>query len=248
MLTFLVGIIVVILLGAVIMDAIIGFITMAITGTWAGGRIIKWLTGRIKRFFGRKKPRVVNVHCPCGHIFKAKPVPENDWIVICPVCNKNLRVVTVPQKGSKADRRITPTKYNLRRTVEIMQDCQHLVNNSENLETVSKRYFELIKWLEYLSTVPEYAIRNEGISLNAPIGETLTNVKSHEVQIFCSAIDRAYKKWYRHAKTLKTARGRENSLSRFYDQTAKIIGDYALPSECFAYLEELYKKTLPDIQ
>lgn len=132
---------------------------------------------------------------------------------------------------------VPPPGRDLRRDVEIIRDCQELVNNSSNLETVSQRYQTLVALLSEMQKRPQADFDYYGVSLGAPISTTLSVLDSNKTTIFCQAIDRAFVKCKKHIDGLKTEKGKQNALYKFRCDTRSIILQYNLPDACIAHLD-----------
>ena len=141
-----------------------------------------------------------------------------------------------------------PAGKDLRRVVEIIRESQEIINDSDNLRTVASRYYLLLSSLEELKNRPKRDLKYYGISSDIPFSDSIAMLNEKKSVIFNQAIDRSYHKAMNRISSLKTMKGRENALSKFYDETCAIIGEYGLPSACFLHLEEIYRKTLPNIQ
>lgn len=94
-LTILVAILVVFFVGSAILE---GIGSMFAVSSLVGVSLFK----KIRRWLKHRKEREVTVFCPCSHSFLATPRFDNDWRVVCPRCNRTLRVdVSKRKKGKK---------------------------------------------------------------------------------------------------------------------------------------------------
>lgn len=94
-----------IFLGAKIIQAMGEAAAFAVVGTAYTAKGIK---GLIQKHKAKKAPRRVIVHCLCSRDFEATPRKEDDWIVKCPQCGRNLRVDTSKKKKCKKEETRVP--------------------------------------------------------------------------------------------------------------------------------------------
>lgn len=93
-LTILVAILVILFVGSAILE---GIASMFAISSLAGISLFK----KTKRWIKRRKEREVTVICPCSNRFQATPRFDNDWRVVCPRCNRTLRVDVSKRKKNK---------------------------------------------------------------------------------------------------------------------------------------------------
>lgn len=157
-------------------------------------------------------------------------------------------VRAVKQRNEQIDQSTAVEYANRRsaasRSVEIIQDCQQLVNDSASLDVVARRYKELIERMTLLSSYPEDELSSYGISFGKPIDEQLEAIEANKITIFNQAIDRSHQKCMEHVNSLKTIRGKEDALMRHHTKDLEIIVMNEWPSECVDHSEELYLNEL----
>lgn len=128
-----------------------------------------------------------------------------------------------------------------------MNDCMALVNESADLTVVASRYKLLMEKLDFLAGYSPAELAGYGITTPTPFQQQKQTIEANKATVFNQAIDRAYEKERQHIDSLKTERGKENALSRFYDNTARIIGESGIPSECLSHLESVYQSAAAQI-
>jgi len=138
-------------------------------------------------------------------------------------------------------------QQQLLRQLEILKDCEDLVNNSENLDTVAHRYDLLLEKLTFFLPYTEQQLSGYGIHFGKPVGAIMNEVSLNKTTIFCQAIDRAHEKWIRHAEEMKTQSGKERSLQTFKENQLQVIENRNLPAECRYHLDALCMASLSDI-
>lgn len=131
-----------------------------------------------------------------------------------------------------------------KRAVEIIADCQQLINDSASLDVVARRYKELFSRLDFLASFSPSELEACGVSLGKPISNIKSELVSNRSAIFCQAIKRAHDKCVAHMLTLKTRKGRENALGRFHSDASKVISENNWPYECADYLNRLCTETI----
>lgn len=140
-----------------------------------------------------------------------------------------------------------PQGKDIRRVAEVMEESQSLVNNSYDLGVVARRYRTLVSCLEEFASRSKRDLDFYGISLGRPASQCLADLQRNKSTVFLQALDRSHSKCMKRVGCLKTQQGKENALSRFYDETCQIIGEYGLPDECFSHLERLYQFSMSEI-
>lgn len=145
-------------------------------------------------------------------------------------------------KTKKSER--PPIGSDIRRDVEIIQDCQKLINTSDNLETVAKRYRSLISLLSEMQKRPQSDFDYYGVNFGSPVSTVLSTLESNKTAIFCQAIDRAHAKCMKHIASLKTEKGKQNALYKFHCYSRTIILQYNLPDNCIAHLDAVVSSSL----
>ncbi len=152
-------------------------------------------------------------------------------------------VVWLIVRKKKAGRGM-PLGSDLRRDAEIVRDCQELINNSANLETVARRYDFLVSKLSEMQKRPQADFDYYGVDFGVPISSVLASLESNKTVIFCQAIDRAFAKCKKHAAGLKTEKGKQNALYKFHCETRAIILQHNLSHACSSHLDEIIRVSL----
>lgn len=138
-------------------------------------------------------------------------------------------------------------RQQLLRQIEILNDCQNLVNDSENLDTVAHRYDLLLEKLTFFLPYTEQQLSGYGIHFGKPVAAIMNEISLNKATIFCQAIDRAHEKWIRRAEEMKTQSGKERSLQTFKENQLQVIENRNLPAECRYHLDALCMASLSDI-
>lgn len=137
-----------------------------------------------------------------------------------------------------------PVGSDMRRDVEIIKDCQELINTSDNLETVARRYNSLVSLLSEMQKRPQSDFDYYGVNFGSPVSTVLSTLESNKTAIFCQAIDRAHAKCMKHIASLKTEKGKQNALYKFHCYSRTIILQYNLPDNCIAHLDAVVSSSL----
>lgn len=132
-----------------------------------------------------------------------------------------------------------PLGRDLRRDVEIIRECQELVNDSQNLDTVACRYDRLVSVLTEMQARPQSDFDYYGVHFGVPISDTLSLLESKKATIFCQAIDRAFAKCKKHISGLKTEKGKQNALYRFHAEARSVLLQHDIPDACLSYLDDV---------
>ena len=112
-----------------------------------------------------------------------------------------------------------------------MQDCVSILNTSENLETVVRRYDDL---LTVLGRLCEYE-KNPSVSFPHELpSAALRRIESEKGQIMNRAIQRAYAGMLRKCESLKTEKGRKNRQMKFFDELNALMPDFPEETRDFA--------------
>ena len=141
--------------------------------------------------------------------------------------------------GRRSRVKVPPPGRDLRRDVEIIRECQGLVNDSQNLDTVAYRYDMLVSVLTEMQARPQSDFKYYGVHFAVPISDTLSFLESNKATIFCQAIDRAFAKCKRHISGLKTEKGKQNALYRFHADARSVLLQHDIPDACLSYLDEV---------
>ena len=177
-------------------------------------------------------------------------------IILIAVAANAVRKHKKEQSGETVHKSGNGTKYiysdinkaTIARTIEIMADCQRLVNESSSFDVVARRYEMLLEKLDELSGYSQAELEGYGFSFGQPVSSIKQNIVDNDVTIICQALDRAFAKEMSRIQTLKTPKGKENALNRFCESVCQIINDYDLPSECYSYLQDLYNSSLTNLK
>ena len=162
--------------------------------------------------------------------------------------NQGLIVTAIAALIRRHQKKLEPPQgKNLRRVAEVMRESQSLVNGSDDLSVVARRYYTLVSCLEEFASRSKRDLDYYGISLDCPASQCLADLQRNKSTVFLQALDRSHSKCMKRVGCLKTQQGKENALSRFYDETCRIVGEYSLPDECFAHLERLYQSSMVEI-
>lgn len=94
-------------------------------------------------------------------------------------------------QNSKLNTKITSTsRQQIKRNVEILTDCLNLVNDSNNLDIVLRRYNMAIGTLEKLSIFTDDELTAMGFHLKESLPGTLKKMRDNKIQLFNQAISR----------------------------------------------------------
>lgn len=121
----------------------------------------------------------------------------------------------------------------IKRQLEILMESTELVNNSNNLDTVLKRYLIVCDSLTKLSSYTDSEIRNAGYSLKEPLNNTLHFMHDNKTSIINQAIERHVRN---DISKLSTVTGKIKKINTLYD---KIKKNEALSKDNIVFLEDL---------
>lgn len=164
-------------------------------------------------------------------------------IVIVVVAVTKSMSATTEGKGSKKS---TPTNSSqlsasVNNDIRIMQDCVSILNTSENLQTVVRRYDDL---LVVLGRLCEYE-KNPAVSFPRELpSDVLRRMESEKSQIMNSAIQRAYNGMLRKCAALKTEKGRKNRQLKFFDELNDLMPDF--PEETRSFVVDFINQNIND--
>ncbi len=130
-----------------------------------------------------------------------------------------------------------PQRQAILREIEILKDCERLVNDSADLEVVASRYELLLHKLDLLIAYPPETLAAFGISVGSPLESQKQTVIESKVAVFNQAIDRAFEQ--EHIAALETDADKSNALLRFYNDTLDAIHDFNLSDECLTHLNDI---------
>ena len=128
-------------------------------------------------------------------------------------------------------------KETIKRQVEILTESIQLVNNSNNLDTVLRRYLVVYNTINKLLPYTDSELRAAGYSLKEPLSETRNFIQENRVTIINQAIERNFQ---HELSLLKTDKGKIHKLDTLYKG---MKNNENLEGENFSFLENLYKKT-----
>lgn len=130
---------------------------------------------------------------------------------------------------------------SIKRQVEILTESIQLVNDSNNLDTVLRRYSLVCDTLEKLSEYTDYDIRNAGYHLKEPLSDTRRFMRDNKSTIINQAIERYIK--YETSK-LTTATGKNKKINSLYE---KIRSNSVLEKDNIVFLEGLCHSMKKDL-
>ena len=139
-------------------------------------------------------------------------------------------------------------KDTAKRDLEIIQESKNLVNDSATLSVVESRYRLLMEKLKELSSFSDYELSRYGINAQKSFSEIITEIEANKITIFNQAIDRSCAKALEHAKTLKTAKGREQAIQRKQTDDMNVLVSKSLPNECVNHLYEAYAVAMSTVK
>ncbi len=129
-----------------------------------------------------------------------------------------------------------PTKLqneSIKRQIAILMESTELVNDSNNLDTVLRRYSLVCSTLEKLSSYTDYEIRNAGYPLKEPLSATLEFMQNNKATIINQAIERHVKN---EISKLTTVNGKIKKIDSLYE---KVKSNDAIEDANISFLEKL---------
>lgn len=129
-----------------------------------------------------------------------------------------------------------PTKLqneSIKRQIAILTESTELVNDSNNLDTVLRRYSLVCSTLEKLSSYTDYEIRNAGYPLKEPLSATLEFMQNNKATIINQAIERHVKN---EISKLTTVNGKIKKIGSLYE---KVKSNDAIEDANISFLEKL---------
>ena len=145
-----------------------------------------------------------------------------------------------PAQGSPAE----PTademqRRELLRHMEILKDCEELVNSSNNFSTVLSRYDLLLQELSYFAAFeeigPDY-LPSYGINFKTPASELWKRYFDNMAEYLNAAVDRILDAEIEKALALKTAAGQEKHMVAWADKLQELEG---VPAGTLQYINGL---------
>lgn len=140
------------------------------------------------------------------------------------------------QAGSAADE---AQRRELLRHMEILKDCEELVNTSNNFSTVLSRYDLLLQELSYFAAFeeigPDY-LPSYGINFKTPASELWKRYFDNMAEYLNAAVDRILDAEIEKALALKTAAGQEKHMAAWVDKLQELEG---VPAGTLQYINEL---------
>ena len=145
-----------------------------------------------------------------------------------------------PAQGSPAE----PTademqRRELLRHMEILKDCEELVNSSNNFSTVLSRYDLLLQELSYFAAFEEIGsdyLPSYGINFKTPASELWKRYFDNMAEYLNAAVDRILDAEIEKALALKTAAGQEKHMVAWVDKLQELEG---VPAGTLQYINGL---------
>lgn len=130
-------------------------------------------------------------------------------------------------------------RRELLRHMEILKDCEELVNSSNNFSTVLSRYDLLLQELSYFAAFeeigPDY-LPSYGINFKIPASELWKRYFDNMAEYLNAAVDRILDAEIEKALALKTAAGQEKHMAAWVDKLQELEG---VPAGTLQYINEL---------
>lgn len=118
-------------------------------------------------------------------------------------------------------------RRELLRHMEILKDCEELVNSSNNFSTVLSRYDLLLQELSYFAAFeeigPDY-LPSYGINFKTPASELWKRYFDNMAEYLNAAVDRILDVEIEKALALKTAAGQEKHMVAWADKLQELEG------------------------
>ena len=143
-----------------------------------------------------------------------------------------------PAQGSPAGSAADESQQReLLRHMEILKDCEELVNSSNNFSTVLSRYDLLLQELSYFAAFeeigPDY-LPSYGINFKTPASELWKRYFDNMAEYLNAAVDRILE--IEKALVLKTAAGQEKHMVTWADKLQELEG---VPAGTLQYINGL---------
>lgn len=130
-------------------------------------------------------------------------------------------------------------RRELLRHMEILKDCEELVNSSNNFSTVLSRYDLLLQELSYFAAFeeigPDY-LPSYGINFKTPASELWKRYFDNMAEYLNAAVDRILDAEIEKALALKTAAGQEKHMVAWADKLQELEG---VPAGTLQYINGL---------
>ena len=130
-------------------------------------------------------------------------------------------------------------RRELLRHMEILKDCEELVNSSNNFSTVLSRYDLLLQELSYFAAFeeigPDY-LPSYGINFKTPASELWKRYFDNMAEYLNAAVDRILDAEIEKALALKTAAGQEKHMAAWVDKLQELEG---VPAGTLQYINGL---------
>ncbi len=161
---------------------------------------------------------------------------------ICIKFSKNTQPESEPTNLYSPSTETTRIKNeSIRRQMEILTESTELVNSSNNLDTVLRRYDIVCNTLNKLLSYTDDELKTAGFVLKEPLSHTKDMLQNNKVQIINQAIERNIN---HEITSLKTVNGKLKKLDTLYNSMKE---NKALEASNLSFLENLcreMKKTL----
>lgn len=141
------------------------------------------------------------------------------------------------QKQKIADDIRKHAQFESAQLLKIIHDCADLVNTTTNPEVFFPRYNLMLEHLETLAGFECTGIYNDSPELPST---AFLRIEEQFPAATNDFIDRAYDAAIAHADKLKTAKGKENAIRRFFDDIEKYTIN--MDGESIEYLDSLKQK------
>lgn len=126
----------------------------------------------------------------------------------------------------------------IKRQIDILLESTDLVNNSNNLDIVLRRYQIVCNTLIRLLAYTPDELKSAGFILKSSLNDTLDFIQNNRAIIINQAIERNI---LFELSLLKTTKGKIQKLNKLYE---KIKNNANLEKENLAFLEKLYSNTI----
>lgn len=136
----------------------------------------------------------------------------------------------VPSSNFSASQSASQNEY-IKRQLAILMESTELVNNSNNLDTVLRRYSIVCNTLEKLSTYTDQEIINAGYFLKEPLSNTLHFLQESKAVVINQAIERHIRN---EISKLTTENGKLKKINSLHE---KIKSNEALETANISFLE-----------
>lgn len=146
----------------------------------------------------------------------------------------------LPAHGSQAEPAADEAqRRELLRHMEILKDCEELVNSSNNFSTVLSRYDLLLQELSYFAAFEEIGsdyLPSYGINFKTPASELWKRYFDNMAEYLNAAVDRILDAEIEKALALKTAAGQEKHMVAWADKLQELEG---VPAGTLQYINGL---------